>query len=120
MLTIKTEDKFTVQVTTKALSQNGTSAPQVTFKAQFKFIGQAEFDQLLEDVRAEEMGNSDVVETYLVGLSDINDSEGNEVPFESAKKYIMGHPVYCGATARCFIEHLSGAKQGNSKRRRGA
>lgn len=76
-----------------------------TFTAVFKRVDREEFEDMVEKVRAGELKDRDVVDRVLVDWKDVQDADGNDLPFDEAGKVALYSvlPVV-PAIASAFLE----------------
>lgn len=110
---------FATRVTANIPTEKPGVTRQETFSATFRHIGQTELDQVLDDLEDKVINHSDVLDRYLVGLTDVVDEDGKAIEFETAKEAIKEDVNLNNAVAGAFVRALHGSKEKNSRRSRG-
>lgn len=109
---------FAARVTANIPTDKAGVTRQETFSATFNHISQTELDQALDDLEEKVINHSDVIDRYLVGLSDVVDESGKPVEFDIAKEAIKEDINLNNAVVAAFIRALHGSKEKNSRRSR--
>jgi hypothetical protein len=76
-----------------------------TFTAIFRRIEREEFDALVEQVTSGELKPRELIDRVLLGWKDIQDADGNDLPFsDEAKAEVFGVLPVMPAIVTAFIE----------------
>lgn len=79
-----------------------------TFDAVFRRIGRSEFNKLLDK------GDTDLIESVLVGWEGIKDEGDKDLPYsKAALKELIDDPYFTRGIVKSYLESLEGAKAKN-------
>ena len=122
---LKQSDSYTWPVSIK-LPANGGKRERQTFDAEFKRLAQSRINEIQAEVqrrvKAAEAGEdvqgsiSDVslADEILVGWEDVNDGDGEAVPFsKAAKAQLLEVPMLASAIIEAYFESLVEQKRKN-------
>lgn len=104
MFRLGQSNQFSYPVNVEIVGDGGVRKTH-TFTAQYKRIDRDEFDAIVDQVRAGELKDRDLVDRVLVGWKDVQDEDGNELPYgDAGKEALYSVLPVLPAIAAAFLE----------------
>ena len=112
---LETTRTFTQRITMELPTDVPGKTEKAGFLARFRAISKDELNELIED------GSDDaLLDAVLVGVEDVLDEDGNELPEREALEGVKRNTFAAPALVRAYVEAISGnkAREKNSGRSR--
>ncbi|MBK6742527.1 MAG: hypothetical protein IPG66_05920 [Hydrogenophilales bacterium] len=104
MFRLGQSNQFSYPVNVEIVGDNGARKTH-TFTGIFKRIDRDEFDGIVDQVRSGDMKDRDVVDRVLLGWKDVQDADGNDLPYdETGKAELFSVLPVVPAIASAFLE----------------
>lgn len=114
-LKLKKVNSFRSRVNVMRATDDADRMQEVSFVAEFKYLGRQAVDDLLES----QPTDAEFLDEVLLGLEEVADESGQPVAFDVAKSAIQDDLGLSAATVKQFMKGLGGEKEKNSRRSRG-
>lgn len=93
---------------------DGGRSEKMTFDAEFRRIGRAELDRLMESAGKKKKSDQEVIDEVLVGWKGVKDHNNSDVEFsETSKKAVFDIVQVLPALVKAFFESISGVREKN-------